>query len=155
MKKLALLLVFVASFAFAQEATPSQLIQVPPKPTCVVILANGSCADLWRQYNTAVLQLYIARQKEAASAPLQQQITELNKLVAEQQAQIKNQQEQMQTNSAAALQAKTDAHSQGMQDGVGYGVTGALLLVGVVFTIKRMTKGLTITKKDHAKAASA
>jgi uncharacterized coiled-coil protein SlyX len=156
MNKFGLLLVVAASVSFGQDATlPSRQIQVPPKPTCVVILANGSCADLWRQYNTALLQQYVARQKEAASAPLQQQIAELNKLVAEQQTELKNQQEQMQANSAASLQSKADAHTQGMQQGASYGVTGTLLLFGVIFAIKRMTAGYTVTKKEQTRAASA
>ena len=92
MKRLGLLLVFSASLAFTQEAaTPTQLTQVPPKPTCVIILRNGSCADLWRAYNQALalrtreeIQIYVSRQKELASqqatAPLQQQIDDLNQL---------------------------------------------------------------------------
>jgi|HubBroStandDraft_4_1064222.scaffolds.fasta_scaffold147052_2 uncharacterized membrane protein len=150
MKKIVLLsLVFVASCCVAQDAATA--IQVPPKPTCVVILRNGSCADLWRQYNTALLQQYVARQKEAASAPLQQQITDLNRLVTEQQAQIKTMQEQAQADNAAAVQAKADASKEGML----YGFFGALFLVGIIFAVKKVMQGYSVTKKPQAKAASA
>ena len=156
MKKFGLLVVLIAALSVAQGTTLlSQQIQVPPKPTCVVILPNGSCADLWRQYNIAILQQYVARQKEAASAPLQQQITELAKLSNDQQAQIKSLHEQMDANAAAAAQAKIDAHAQGVQQGAGYGAAGTLLLVGIVFAIKRATSGYTVTKKEPARAASA
>jgi hypothetical protein len=166
MKKLALLLIFVASLSFAQQAAPVQLTQVPPKPTCVVILQNGSCADLWRAYNQAVqqrtreeLQLYVNRQKELASsqatAPLQQQIADLNKLVTDQQEKIKNLQEQMQSDATTALQAKADAHTVGMEKGAGLGAGAMLLLVGIVVGIRKMTQSFTVTKKQQAKAASA
>jgi hypothetical protein len=156
MKKFGSLLILATSLSFAQDATlPSQQIQVPPKPTCVVILSNGSCADLWRQYNSAVLQQYVARQKEAASAPLQQQIAQLTKLTNDAQAQIKGLHEQMDANATAAVQAKADAHTQGLQQGAGYGVTGTLLSVGIILAMKRMTGGYTVTKKESTRAASA
>jgi hypothetical protein len=165
MKKLGLLLVFAATLSFTQQAAPVQLTQVPPKPTCVVILQNGSCADLWRAYNQAVqqrtreeLQLYVTRQKELASsqatAPLQQQIAGLNKLVNDQQEQIKNLQEEMQSDAMAALQGKAEAHLRGMQKGAGFGAGGMFLFVAIVFGIRKMTQGFTVTKKVQAKAAS-
>src|SRR6266852_6798849 len=126
-----------------QSDTPVQLTQVPPKPTCTQIFNTGSCADLWRDYNQAVqqrtreeLQLYVRRQKELASsqatAPLQQQIADLNKLVTDQQGQIKKlgdqmqaeataDQQQTQATSAAALKAKSDARREGMEYGGGIG----------------------------------
>jgi len=167
MKKLGLLLVFASSLTFAQqEAAPVQLTPLPPKPTCVIILRNGACADLWRNYNQAVAQrlgeqikLYANRQSQLASAqataPLQQQIADLTKLTTDEQAQIKSLQEQMQAESTAALQAKADAHTEGMQKGVAFGVGGMLLLVGLVFGIRKMTQGFTVVKKEQAKAASA
>jgi hypothetical protein len=156
MRRIGFAFVLCAGSLFAQDATlPSQQIQIPPKPTCVVILPNGSCADLWRQYNSAILQQYVARQREAASAPLQQQIEQLTTLTADQQSQIKSLHDQMEANAAASLQAKADAHTQGVQDGVGYGVGGTLLLVGVIFGIKKLVGGCTLTKKEQAKAASA
>jgi hypothetical protein len=172
MKKVGLLLVFAATLSFTQQTAPVQLTQVPPKPTCVVILQNGSCADLWRAYNQAAqqrtreeIQLYVNRQKELASsqatAPLQQQIAGLNKLVSDQQEKIKSLQEELQSDATAALQAKTDAgqakaeaHTQGMQKGAGLGAGGMLLFVGIVFGIRKMTQGFIVTKKVQAKAAS-
>jgi uncharacterized protein GlcG (DUF336 family) len=149
MKKLGLLLVFAASFALTQKATTaSQPIQLPPKPTCVVILLNGSCAELWRQYNTAVLQLYVARQKASASAPLQQQISE-------QQDQIKNLQEQMKAYSTAAVQANAETHTEGMQEGAGLGAGGVLLLIALLFGIRKLTQGFTVTKKNAVRPTSA
>src|SRR6266852_1583702 len=111
---LSLLLLSVVLTSAAQ--TNIQLTPVPPKPTCTPILTNGACANLWQNYNQALgqrqreeLQLYVNRQKElatsAATAPLQQQITDLNKLVTDQQDQIKKLQDQMQADATAALQA--------------------------------------------------
>ena len=94
MKKLGLLLVFATSLSIAQQETaPVQLTPLPPKPTCVIILKNGACADLWRSYNQAVAQrlaeqikMYANRQSqlatEQATAPLQQQIADLTKLTS-------------------------------------------------------------------------
>jgi len=165
--KLGLLLVFVTSLSFAQpEATPAQLTPLPPKPTCVIILKNGACADLWRNYNQAVAQrlaeqikMYANRQSQLASAqataPLQQQIVDLTKLTTDEQTQIKSLQEQMQAEATAALQAKADAHTEGLEMGAGMGTGGMLFLVGLVFGIRRMTQNFTVTKKEQVKAASA
>ena len=78
-----------------QPEIPAQLTNVPPKPTCqpaaLSIFGGGpDCQDRWNAYNQAVqqrareeLQLYVNRQKDVASAqataPLQQQIADLNK----------------------------------------------------------------------------
>jgi len=80
--------------AMAQDSAPpvqQAQTQVPPKPTCHLFFSTGPCADMWRNYNQALaqrqreeLQLYVNRQKALASsnatAPLQQQIADLNKL---------------------------------------------------------------------------
>jgi hypothetical protein len=149
MNKLGLLLVFAAALSFAQQsATPAQLTQVPPKPTCVPLLRNGSCADLWRNYNDAVaqrtreeLQLYVARQKEQATAqataPLQQQITD-------QQAEIKKLQEQV-----------IAAHQEGLQYGGGIGAGAMFVLFGLVFGIRKLAQNFSVTKKPQSRAASA
>jgi hypothetical protein len=89
------------------------------------------------------------------AAPLQQQVSDPTKLTNDEQAQIKSLQEQMQADSAAALQAKADAHTIGLQEGAGWGVGGTLALIGLIFGIRKMTQGFTVTKKEHAKAASA
>jgi hypothetical protein len=152
-----------------QSAAPEQLKQVTPRPT-------------WRNYNQTVLQrtreelqreelqLYVDRQKELAStqatAPLQQLIADLNKLATDQQAQIKKLSDQIQADSTAALQAKSDyatallhaktaAHTEGLQQGAGIGVGATLLLFGLIFGIRRLTRKFTVTKKPQARAASA
>ena len=163
--------------AMAQDTT--QLTQVPPKPTCTVILSNGACANLWRNYNQALaqrqreeIQLYVNRQKDlaasAATAPLQQQIVDLNKLVTDQQAQIKKLQDQMQADAAAALQAvsqakeadasaaiqeKSAAHKQGLWQGLAIGSGSMLFLLVVIFVVRRLAQSFTITKKSQAASA--
>jgi hypothetical protein len=82
-----------------QVQSPAELTQVPPKPTCAQIFIQGRALTWWRAYDQALqqrtreeLQLYVNRQKELtssqATAPLQQQIADLNKLVTDQQGQI-------------------------------------------------------------------
>jgi hypothetical protein len=164
MKTLAVYLIGFASLlcsvvSFAQSTGSVQLTPVPPKPTCTPLLPHGSCADLWRNYNNAVaqrareeIQVYVNRQKELASsqatAPLQQ-------LIADQQAQIKKLQDQMQADSDAALQAKSDAHREGLQYGSGIGVGATLVFLGLVFGIRRLMQNFSVTKKPQSRAASA
>jgi hypothetical protein len=184
MRKIGLLLVFAASLSFAQRKaadpvvpvapvlvdspTPTQLTQVPPKPTCIpyALFSGAACNDLWNAYKQALaqrqqqeFQLHVNRQKELVSAqvtvPLQQQIADLNKLTTDQQDQIKKLQEQMQADAVAAVEAKADAHTAGLQKGAGLGAGGMLLLVGIVFGIRKFTQGFNVTKKEQAKAASA
>jgi hypothetical protein len=132
-----------------------QLTPVPPKPTCTIILRNGACADLWRAYNAAVaqrtreeLQLYVDRQKElassAATAPLQEQISSLTKLNADQQSRIAELQKQMESDAAAALEARqadaTAAHQEGLVRGLEMGIGGSFVLIVLIFGITRLRK---------------
>lgn len=175
-----MLSVLFLSFALSAAAqnTP-QLTQVPPKPTCTPILTNGACANLWRAYNQALaqrqreeLQLYVDRQKElasqAATAPLQQQIADLNKLVADQQGQIKKLQDQMQADATAALQsaaqakdadaaallgAKDAAHKKGLWQGLAIGAGTILVLILLTIAVRRLVQSFTITKKSPSASA--
>lgn len=157
-------LLFSLCVSLIATAQPVQLTPVPPKPTCAVFLRNGSCADLWNAYNQALaqrqreeIQLYVTRQKElasaAATAPLEQQIADLNKLSADQQAQLKKLQEQMQADAATALEAKSAAHEEGIKWGIIYGAGGMLLLVIVIAGIRRMFHSFTVVKKSQAASA--
>src|SRR6266436_6559967 len=151
----AVALVFLASTSVAIGQETPQLTVVPPKPTCTLIFQTGSCADLWRNFNQAAarrqqeeIQLYVNRQKElasqAATAPLQQQIADMTKLSADQQAQISKLQQQMQADASAALEARqadaSDAHRQGLWEGIGIGGGGALILIALVFGVMRISK---------------
>jgi hypothetical protein len=150
-----------------QSQAPVQLTNIPPKPTCMpqalTIFGGGpECQDRWNAYNQAVeqrkteeLQLYVNRQKEMAAAPLQQQIADLNKLVTDQQAQVKRMQEQMQGEATAAQQAKASAHTEGLEYGAGIGMSATLVLFAVVFGIKRAMSNFTVTKKPQAQGAAA
>ncbi len=175
---LGLVVVFATSLSIAQSAVPAQLTQVPPtKPTCMpealTIFGGGPvCQDQWNAYNQAVqqrareeLQLYVNRQKDIAAsqatAPLQQQVADLNKLVTDQQTQIKKLNDQIQIDGAAALQMKSDdantalqAKKTGLEQGAGIGVGATFVLLVLIFGIKRFTTNFTVTKKPLAKAAS-
>jgi hypothetical protein len=140
-----------------QSAAPVQLTQVPPRPTCNPSVFSGAdCQDRWHIYNQAAHQ---------ANAPLLQQIEGLNKLAADQQAQIKTLSDQIQADSIAALQAnfdyatavqaKTAAHTEGVRQGAGIGVGATLLFFGLLFGIRRLTRKVMVTKKPQTRAASA
>ena len=141
-----------------QSANPPQLTPLPPKPSCTIFLKNGACADMWKNYNQAVAQrlgeqikIYATRQAQLAAAPLQQQVTDLTKLTNDEQEQIKTLQAQMQADSVAALQAKSDAHKEGLEYGGGIGAGAMLLICGLVFVLRNFS----VTKKPQARAASA
>jgi hypothetical protein len=61
----------------------------------------------------------------------------------------------MQADAVAAVEAKADAHTAGLQKGAILGAGGMLLLVGIMFGIRKYSQGFTVTKKEQAKAASA
>jgi hypothetical protein len=169
-KKFGLLFVLAASLSFTQQSTaPVQLTQVPPKPTCVPVLRNGACSQLWNVYNQAAaqrvreeIQLYGNRQKELATAPLQQQIVDLNKLVSDQQEQIKKLSDQIQADAGASLQTKNDDANTALrekrsafEEGLGIGAGVLLALSGIIFGITRLTRNFTVSKKPQSRAASA
>lgn len=159
MKKLVLLLVFFASVALGQQSANSpQLTPLPPKPTCVIILKSGACADLWRNYNQALAQrvgqqikAYADRQAQMEAAPLQQQVTDLTKLTADEQEQIKTLQAQMQADSAAALEAKSDAHKEGLEYGGAIGAGIMLLICGLTFCLRNFS----VTKRPQSPTAAS
>jgi hypothetical protein len=121
-----------------------QLPPVPLKPTCVLLFKTGPCADSWRNYRQAVQQynqLYVKQQQQTAAsqatAPLQQQIADDHQQITVLQDQV------------------TAAHTLGMQQGAGIGVGASLILFVLIFGIKKLLSGFTVTKKTQARAASA
>ena len=138
-----------------QSAAPVQLTQVPLRPTCNPSVFSGAdCQDRWHLYNQAAHQ---------ATAPLQQQIEDLNKLATDLRAQIKEQSDEIEADSIVALQAKFDsanavrqartaAHTEGLQQGAGIGVGATLLLFGLIFGIRRLTRNFKVTEKPQARA---
>jgi hypothetical protein len=135
-----------------------QLTSVPPKPTCVRLFNTGACADLWNVYNqaraqreTEELQIYVDRQKQlasdAAAAPLQQQITDLNKLVSDQQDQIGKLQAEIQSDAAASLDAQSTARQSGSRKGFEFGVGSTVLLLLLICLVTWSARRFTITKK--------
>jgi hypothetical protein len=139
-----------------QSAAPVQLTQMPPRPTCSLSAFSGAdCQERWHIYNQAAHQVV---------APLQQQIEDLNKLTADQQAQIEKLSDQIEADSvvaiqarldyAAAVQAKSAAHTEGLEQGAGIGVGATLILCGLIFAIRRLTRNLRIPRSPKRGAAS-
>jgi hypothetical protein len=151
MRQIVFVLVFGLA-AIAQDTAQPQLTQVPPKPSCnpSVLFHTTACEDLWNAYNAALqerqreeLQLYINKQKEAATsqatAPLLQQI-------ANQEGQIKRLQADLPIQRAMA---RTD----GMVEGGVYSGGGILLLVALIYGIRKLTGSYSVTKKSQAASA--
>jgi hypothetical protein len=154
-----------------------QLTPPAPKPTCHPWYSGSPCDIAWQNYNNSVqqrqqeeLQLYVNRQKalatEQATAPLQQQIADqqdqfqrvqaqMQQELSEQQAQIKKLNGQIQSQMIEASQSKIASHNEGLLQGAGIGLGAALILFGVIFGVRRLTRKFTITKKEQARAASA
>jgi len=133
----------------------AQLPPAPLKPTCRQIFNTGPCADSWRNYDQALQewnQLYVKQQEQTAAsqatAPLQQQIADEHQQIAALQA-------QMQADATAAVQARSTAHTQGLQQGVAIGVGASLLLFALIFGVRKLMGGFIVTKKPQARAASA
>jgi cell division protein FtsB len=135
-----------------QSAAPLSPTQMPPRPTCSPSAFSGAdCQDRWHIYNQTAHQV---------TAPLQQQIEDLNKLTTDQQAQIKKLSDQIEADSVVALQAKLDyaaavqakavAHTDGLQQGAGIGVGATLILWGLIFRIRRLTRNVKIREKPQA-----
>jgi hypothetical protein len=150
---------FVLAFGFAAIAqdTPaaqSQVTQVPPKPTCNpnALFHTTACEDLWEAYDAALaqrqkeeLQLYINKQKENATS---QATAPLIQKISEQQDQIKRLQAELPIERAVA-------HKDGMVEGGVYSGGGVLLLFAVIFGIRKLSQGFTVSKKTQTRSASA
>jgi hypothetical protein len=151
MRQLLFVLVFGLA-VMAQDTAQPQLTQVPPKPSCNpnVLFHTTACEDLWNAYNAALqqrqreeLQLYITKQKEAATsqatAPLLQRIA--------------NQDDQIKRLQADAPLERATAYKNGKVEGATYGAGGILLLFGLIFGIRKLTGGYSVTKKAHSTSA--
>jgi hypothetical protein len=128
--------------SFMQSEVFALLTTVPPKPAYnpTTIFNSAMCADSIRTYNQA-------------TAPLQQQIASLNKLTADQQAEIKRLHEQMQADLNASLEAKSAAHHEGLQHGLGIGVGATLVLFALIFGIRRLMRNFTVKPQAHGASA--
>ena len=123
--------------ALSAQQPPVQLTPIPPKPTCILIFETGSCADLWRNYTEALakrqqeeIHVYVSRQEELASqATTPQQIANLDKLKSDLQAQTTTLQKQMQ--EVRLLRR------QGIEEAIGIGIGCLLILIAVVFGVRR------------------
>ncbi len=93
-----------------------------------------------------------------ATALLQQLIADLHKLVSNQQTQLKKLQDQIQADSASALQqshatatatirAKSAARTAGLEQGAGIGVGAPPLLFGLIFGIRWLTRDFAVINK--------
>jgi hypothetical protein len=84
-------------------------------------------------------QLYVKQQQQTAAsqatAPLQQQIADDHQQVTMLQGQVQA------------------AHTQGMQQGAGIGVGVSLILFVLIFGVKKLVSGFTVTKKTQAATA--
>jgi len=103
---------------------------------------------MWREYNQAL------------------QIPDLDQLTADQQAQIKKLNDQIQAGATAALQAKSNyanavvqakmaARTEGLEQGAGVGVGATLLVFALRLGFKRLIRNFTVATKPKARAASA
>ena len=129
------------------------LTPLPPKPTCMHIFKSGPCNDLWAAYTQAQkqrageeIQNYANHQKQLASAPLQAQI-------ADQQSEIGKLQAQIQTQTVAAQQSEVAARKDGQMQGAEIGVAATLVLFALIFGIKKLGSGFSISRKPQTKAA--
>jgi hypothetical protein len=159
---LPVILIFSSIIAVGQQtAVETTVTVVPPKPSCTLLFRTGSCSDLWRNYNQAVatrrqeeIQLYVNRQKElasqAATAPLQQQISGLTRLTTDQQTQIGKLHQQMQADQSAGVESIQTSHQQGLLEGIGVGGAAALILMAITLAISGFSPKFTITSKSTA-----
>jgi hypothetical protein len=87
---------------------------------------------------------------------------DLNKLVSDQQEQIKKLSDQIQADAGASLQTKNDDANTALrekrsafEEGFGIGAGVLLALSGIIFGITRLTRNFTVSKKPQSRAASA
>jgi hypothetical protein len=96
------------------------------------------CQDRINLYNQAVqlrqhegIESYVNKQKELVTAPLQQQIADLNKQM---------------------IQVRTDSFNAGMSQGLVFGIMASLLLCGIAFALRRMMRPEAQPKVNAASA---
>ena len=139
--------------ASAAQSGQIALTPLPPKPTCKHIFNSGPCNDLWAAYNQALkqrageeIQNYANHQKQLASAPLEAQI-------ADQQSEIGKLQTQIQAQTIVAQQSEIAARKDGQKQGAEIGVAASLVLFAVIFGVRKLASGFSISKKPQSNAA--
>lgn len=164
----------------ATKSQPQQPVlqtvpDLPPEPHCVSWSAASPCALLKQQYQAALqkrqqiqLQNYVETQKAQAaqnaaaqaSAPLQQQITDLQSQNSALQGQLQQLRVQLQQQETAAVQAKQTAHDEGFWEGLYRGAGGvltvALIAVAIVYAVKRLRGRYAVVQtSEKTQGASA
>ena len=138
-----------------QSASPVQLTQVPPRPTCSPSLFSGpDCQGRWNIYNEALLQRTreeLRLREERPPSPQGPGFLAYQK--AEIQADAITALQATFDSADAVRQAEVVAHTEGLQQGAGIGVGASLLLFGLIFGIRRLMT--SPFKKAQARAASA
>ena len=133
--------------AFAQ-------IQPLPEPRCLIWYPGDPCDQLLQQYRQ-VLEL---RQRQewqtSVTAPLEKQITDQQKKIAEQKAQIATLQSRIDSQTMDAL--RDEARNQAVLDGIGVIIGIGIAFVMVMAFFRKLTHPPSSTATpERSRAASA
>ena len=125
-----------------------------PEPHCLVWYAGDACYQLIQQYQQASLQRQQQDWQTAVTSRFEQQITEQQKLIAEQKIQIQTLQARINSQTMEALRG--EAHTQAVLDSVGVIIGIGLAFVMVMAFFRRVTRHTPAAPTpERTRAASA
>jgi hypothetical protein len=125
-----------------------------PEPHCLVWYAGDACDQLIQQYQQASIQRQQQDWQTSVTARFEQQITEQQKLIADQKIRIQTLQAKIDSQTMEALRG--EAHTQAVLDSVGVIIGIGLAFLMVMAFFRRLSRDTTASPTpERTRAASA
>lgn len=117
------------------------------KPNCLVWYAGDPCDQQMQQYRQAAEAGKQQEWQSSVTAPLQKQIADQQKLISDQQHQIKILQLKMESQTLEASQSQ--ARNEALLNGIGAGVGAALALIVAVAGFRKLARGSGASREQR------
>ncbi len=127
-----------------------QAIPIPAslhKPSCLVLYVGDPCDRSLQQYNEAVIQRQQQEWEASIADPLRKQVSDQQKLIGNQQAQIKTLQKTIESQTLAALQK--DARQRASLDLLGAIIGIPLAFLVALAAFRRLARNASIPDCVH------
>ncbi len=132
----------------------AQIPQPLAEPRCLIWYPGDPCDQLLQQYRQALELRQRQEWQTSVTAPLEKQITDQQKKIAEQKAQIATLQSRIDSQTMDAL--RNEARNQAVMDGIGVVIGIGIAFVMVMAFFRKLTHPPSATATpEHSRAASA
>ena len=131
----------------------AQIPQPLAEPHCLIWYPGDPCDQLLQQYRQSLELRQRLEWQTSVTAPLEKQITDQQKKIAEQRAQIATLQSRIDSQTMDAL--RSEARNQAVMDGIGVVIGIGIAFVMVLAFFRKLTHSPSGATPERSRAASA